>query len=129
MSLQECLRLLEATFPFGEESEVLAACQIPMLAGMTAFHVLLFEKVIHSIIVFPLVDLKFQATDTAPQLRGPAENAPSTSQGLSLPAPLTQSDAPLDLEQQWQDIMAIMELQVCILYMFFINLWNYSWLL
>ncbi|XP_058261511.1 endoplasmic reticulum membrane sensor NFE2L1b isoform X2 [Hemibagrus wyckioides] len=71
---EECLRLLEATFPFGEESE-------------------------------------FQATDAAPQLRGPAENAPSTSQGLSLPAPLTQSDAPLDLEQQWQDIMAIMELQ------------------
>ncbi|KAK3529515.1 hypothetical protein QTP70_031953 [Hemibagrus guttatus] len=74
MSLQECLRLLEATFPFGEESE-------------------------------------FQATDAAPQLRGPAENAPSTSQGLSLPATLPQTDAPLDLEQQWQDIMAIMELQ------------------
>ncbi|XP_026996259.1 endoplasmic reticulum membrane sensor NFE2L1b isoform X2 [Tachysurus fulvidraco] len=74
MSLQECLRLLEATFPFGEESE-------------------------------------FQATDAAPQLRGQEENAPSTSQGLSLPAPLPQSDAPLDLEQQWQDIMAIMELQ------------------
>lgn len=74
MSLQECLRLLEATFPFGEESE-------------------------------------FQATEAAPQLRGPAENVPSTSQGLSLPAPLSQPDAPLDLEQQWQDIMAIMELQ------------------
>lgn len=74
MSLQECLRLLEATFPFGEESE-------------------------------------FQATEAAPQLRGPAENVPSTSQGLSLPAPLPQSNAPLDLEQQWQDIMAIMELQ------------------
>ncbi|KAM9462626.1 endoplasmic reticulum membrane sensor NFE2L1b isoform 1-T4 [Clarias gariepinus] len=74
MSLQECLRLLEATFPFGEESE-------------------------------------FQTTEAAPQLRGPAENVPSTSQGLSLPAPLPQSDAPLDLEQQWQDIMAIMELQ------------------
>ncbi|XP_060795883.1 endoplasmic reticulum membrane sensor NFE2L1b [Neoarius graeffei] len=74
MSLQECLRLLEATFPFGEESE-------------------------------------FQATEAAPQLRGPAENVPSTSQGLSLPASLPQSDAPLDLEQQWQDIMAIMELQ------------------
>ncbi|KAI5623272.1 nuclear factor erythroid 2-related factor 1, partial [Silurus asotus] len=74
MSLQECLRLLEATFPFGEESE-------------------------------------FQGTEAAPQLSEPAENVPSTSQGLSLSAPLPQSDAPLDLEQQWQDIMAIMELQ------------------
>ncbi|KAF3853932.1 hypothetical protein F7725_014620 [Dissostichus mawsoni] len=52
LSLQECLRLLEATFPFGEESEGL-----------------------------PLAPLR--------------------------PAGETQ----LDLEQQWQDIMAIMELQ------------------
>ncbi|KAL6475322.1 hypothetical protein MHYP_G00163620 [Metynnis hypsauchen] len=74
MSLQECLRLLEATFPFGEESE-------------------------------------FQATDAAPQLRGSTEDVPSTSQRLPLPDPLPQSDVPLDLEQQWQDIMAIMELQ------------------
>ncbi|KAK1793965.1 hypothetical protein P4O66_010883 [Electrophorus voltai] len=74
MSLQECLRLLEATFPFGNESE-------------------------------------FQATDSTPQLRGPIEDVPSTSQGLPLTAPPPQSDAPLDLEQQWQDIMAIMELQ------------------
>lgn len=68
---------------------------------------------------FSLVNLKFQPTDAAPQLRGPSENAPSTSQGLSLPAPLPQSDTPLDLEQQWQDIMAIMELQVCIFHSFF----------
>ncbi|XP_072523642.1 endoplasmic reticulum membrane sensor NFE2L1b [Salminus brasiliensis] len=74
MSLQECLRLLEATFPFGEESE-------------------------------------FQATDAASPLRSPTEDVPSTSQGLPLPDPLPQSDVPLDLEQQWQDIMAIMELQ------------------
>lgn len=67
--------------------------------------------------------MQFQATESATQLRGPAEHAPSTSQGLSLPAPLPQSDAPLDLEQQWQDIMAIMELQVCIVCMcFFIGL-------
>ncbi|XP_067226009.1 endoplasmic reticulum membrane sensor NFE2L1b isoform X3 [Chanodichthys erythropterus] len=74
LSLQECLRLLEATFPFGEEPE-------------------------------------FQATGSTSQLRAPAEEAPSTSQGISLQGPLSQSDTPLDLEQQWQDIMSIMELQ------------------
>ncbi|XP_051770781.1 endoplasmic reticulum membrane sensor NFE2L1b isoform X3 [Ctenopharyngodon idella] len=74
LSLQECLRLLEATFPFGEEPE-------------------------------------FQATGSTSQLRAPAEEAPSTSQGISLQSPLSQSDTPLDLEQQWQDIMSIMELQ------------------
>lgn len=75
-----------------------------------------------------MVNLKFQATEAAPQLRGPAENVPSTSQGLSLPVPVPQSDAPLDLEQQWQDIMAIMELQVCIVCTFFMRLWHNSWL-
>lgn len=74
MSLQECLRLLEATFPFGEESE-------------------------------------FQAAEAAPPLRSPTADVPSTSQGLPLQEPPPQSDVPLDLEQQWQDIMAIMELQ------------------
>ncbi|XP_054611167.1 endoplasmic reticulum membrane sensor NFE2L1b isoform X2 [Dunckerocampus dactyliophorus] len=62
LSLQECLRLLEATFPFGEDPEVAPP----------------------------------SATDV-----------PSTSQGLSL-AP---AEPQLDLEQQWQDIMAVMELQ------------------
>nr|XP_055032003.1 endoplasmic reticulum membrane sensor NFE2L1b isoform X2 [Misgurnus anguillicaudatus] len=62
---EECLRLLEATFPFGEEQE----------------------------------------------LRAPTEETPSTSQGLPIQASLSQSDTPLDLEQQWQDIMSIMELQ------------------
>nr|XP_046232514.1 endoplasmic reticulum membrane sensor NFE2L1b isoform X2 [Scatophagus argus] len=52
LSLQECLRLLEATFPFGEESE-----------------------------------------------------------GLPLAPQLPPAEPQLDLEQQWQDIMAIMELQ------------------
>lgn len=65
LSLQECLRLLEATFPFGEEQE----------------------------------------------LRASTEETPSTSQGLPIQAPLSQSDTPSDLEQQWQDIMSIMELQ------------------
>ncbi|XP_007259220.3 endoplasmic reticulum membrane sensor NFE2L1b isoform X2 [Astyanax mexicanus] len=74
MSMQECLRLLEATFPFGEDSE-------------------------------------FQAADAAPPLRSPTADVPSTSQGLPLQEPPPQSDVPLDLEQQWQDIMAIMELQ------------------
>ncbi|KAJ8345254.1 hypothetical protein SKAU_G00294470 [Synaphobranchus kaupii] len=70
VSLQECLRLLEATFPFGEEPE-------------------------------------FPGTAT-PQLSG---EGPSTSQGLT-PAPLLPQNEPcLDLEQQWQDIMAIMEFQ------------------
>ncbi|KAG1954855.1 endoplasmic reticulum membrane sensor NFE2L1b isoform X3 [Pimephales promelas] len=74
LSLQECLRLLEATFPFGEEPE-------------------------------------FQATGSTSQLRPSTEEAPSTSQGITLQSPLPQSDTPLDLEQQWQDIMSIMELQ------------------
>ncbi|XP_059388386.1 endoplasmic reticulum membrane sensor NFE2L1b isoform X2 [Carassius carassius] len=74
LSLQECLRLLEATFPFGEEPE-------------------------------------FQSTGPTSQLRDSAEETPTTSQGITLQATLSQSDTPLDLEQQWQDIMSIMELQ------------------
>ncbi|TRY86552.1 hypothetical protein DNTS_002574, partial [Danionella cerebrum] len=74
LSMQECLRLLEATFPFGEESE-------------------------------------FQGTGSTSQLRATTQEAPSTSQGIPLQATLPQSDTPLDLEQQWQDIMSIMELQ------------------
>ncbi|XP_036382669.1 endoplasmic reticulum membrane sensor NFE2L1b isoform X1 [Megalops cyprinoides] len=70
LSLQECLRLLEATFPFGEE---------PEFPGTVAL-----------------------------ELREPSEDGPSTSQGLPL---LPQTEPSLDLEQQWQDIMAIMELQ------------------
>ncbi|XP_048869596.1 endoplasmic reticulum membrane sensor NFE2L1b isoform X1 [Brienomyrus brachyistius] len=72
LSLQECLRLLEATFPFGEEPEF---------------------------------------TDSGtPELRGSSHEGPSTSQSL-LPPQLPQAEPSLDLEQQWQDIMAIMELQ------------------
>ncbi|XP_051968153.1 endoplasmic reticulum membrane sensor NFE2L1-like isoform X1 [Xyrauchen texanus] len=74
LSLQECLRLLEATFPFGEEPE-------------------------------------FQTTGSTSQLRAAIEETPSTSQGLPLQGPPSQSDTPIDLEQQWQDIMSIMELQ------------------
>lgn len=70
-SLQECLRLLEATFPFGEEAEFPA----------------------------PVVTSEVAVSN---------EDVPSTSQGLALAPP---AETPLDLEQQWQDIMAIMELQ------------------
>lgn len=73
LSLQECLRLLEATFPFGEESEFPAPVVNPEIASN--------------------------------------EEAPSTSQGLSLASQLPPAEPQLDLEQQWQDIMAIMELQ------------------
>ncbi|XP_007572515.1 endoplasmic reticulum membrane sensor NFE2L1b isoform X2 [Poecilia formosa] len=66
LSLQECLRLLEATFPFGEEAE---------------------EASISN------------------------EEVPSTSQGLALAPQMPPAEPQLDLEQQWQDIMAIMELQ------------------
>ncbi|XP_061564732.1 endoplasmic reticulum membrane sensor NFE2L1b [Cololabis saira] len=74
LSLQECLRLLEATFPFGEEAE-------------------------------------FPATGVNPETAVSNEEVPSTSQGLPLAAPLPTAEPQLDLEQQWQDIMAIMELQ------------------
>lgn len=39
-----------------------------------------------------------------------------------MPDPIPQSDVPLDLEQQWQDIMAIMELQVCNMSKYFYKL-------
>ncbi|KAJ7987572.1 hypothetical protein DPEC_G00327870 [Dallia pectoralis] len=75
LSLQECLRLLEATFPFGEESP------------------------------------EFPAPLTTAERAVANDEAPSTSQGLSLPPSVSQPVPQLDLEQQWQDIMAIMELQ------------------
>ncbi|XP_034049437.1 endoplasmic reticulum membrane sensor NFE2L1b [Thalassophryne amazonica] len=74
LSLQECLRLLEATFPFGEESE-------------------------------------FPAPVVNPQIGVSSQGVPSTSQGLPLAPQLPHAESQIDLEQQWQDIMAIMELQ------------------
>ncbi|KAJ8264663.1 hypothetical protein GJAV_G00152260 [Gymnothorax javanicus] len=69
-SLEECLQLLESSFPFGEQSEYHGA--------------------------------------VTPELTEPSEESFSVSQGLTF---LPQNEVPLDLEQQWQDIMAIMELQ------------------
>lgn len=74
LSLQECLRLLEATFPFGEESEFPA----------------------------PVVTTEIAVSN---------EEAPSTSLSVPVLSQLPQAEPQLDLEQQWQDIMAIMELQ------------------
>ncbi|XP_041829779.1 endoplasmic reticulum membrane sensor NFE2L1b isoform X3 [Melanotaenia boesemani] len=71
---QECLRLLEATFPFGEDAE-------------------------------------FPAPIVTPEIQIANEEVPSTSQGLPLAPQLPATEPQLDLEQQWQDIMAIMELQ------------------
>ncbi|XP_014839415.1 PREDICTED: nuclear factor erythroid 2-related factor 1 isoform X3 [Poecilia mexicana] len=71
---QECLRLLEATFPFGEEAE------------------------------FPVPVGNQEASISN-------EEVPSTSQGLALAPQMPAAEPQLDLEQQWQDIMAIMELQ------------------
>ncbi|XP_043959009.1 endoplasmic reticulum membrane sensor NFE2L1b isoform X2 [Gambusia affinis] len=74
LSLQECLRLLEATFPFGEEPE------FPVPVGNQEVSI-------------------------------SNEEVPSTSQGLTVAPQMPAAEPQLDLEQQWQDIMAIMELQ------------------
>lgn len=56
---------------------------------------------------------QFRAPVVNPEI-GANEEAPSTSQGLPMAPQLVPATEPqLDLEQQWQDIMAIMELQVC----------------
>ncbi|XP_016850105.1 endoplasmic reticulum membrane sensor NFE2L1 isoform X2 [Anolis carolinensis] len=75
LSLEECLRLLEATFPFGENSE------------------------------FPAADAP-SLTETLPGENGP----PVVPDGLLSPL-LTETGLPFDLEQQWQDLMSIMETQ------------------
>ncbi|KAH0626783.1 hypothetical protein JD844_001979 [Phrynosoma platyrhinos] len=75
LSLEECLRLLEATFPFGENSEFPAA-DVPSLTEAL-----------------------------------PSENGTSiVTDGLLSPL-LTETELPFDLEQQWQDLMSIMETQ------------------
>ncbi|NXF25272.1 NF2L1 protein, partial [Rhodinocichla rosea] len=75
LSLEECLRLLEATFPFGDNSE------------------------------FPAADVSTLSEAVPGQSRAPG--APP-----SLLSPLlAETESPFDLEQQWQDLMSIMEMQ------------------
>uniref|UniRef100_A0A8C3B312 Endoplasmic reticulum membrane sensor NFE2L1 n=1 Tax=Cyclopterus lumpus TaxID=8103 RepID=A0A8C3B312_CYCLU len=50
----------------------------------------------------------FPAPVVAPETAS-NEEVPSTSQGLALAPQLPPEEPPLDLEQQWQDIMAIMD--------------------
>ncbi|NXO30398.1 NF2L1 protein, partial [Cisticola juncidis] len=75
LSLEECLRLLEATFPFGDNSE------------------------------FPAADVSTLSEAVPGQSR-----APGGSPGLLSPL-LAETESPFDLEQQWQDLMSIMEMQ------------------
>ncbi|NXJ18102.1 NF2L1 protein, partial [Dicrurus megarhynchus] len=75
LSLEECLRLLEATFPFGENSE------------------------------FPAADVSALSEAVPGQSRAPG-SPPSLLSPL-----LAETESPFDLEQQWQDLMSIMEMQ------------------
>ncbi|NWQ69261.1 NF2L1 protein, partial [Neopipo cinnamomea] len=75
LSLEECLRLLEATFPFGENSE------------------------------FPAADVSALSEAVPGQSRAPG--GPPT---LLSPL-LAENESPFDLEEQWQDVMSIMEMQ------------------
>ncbi|NWI42725.1 NF2L1 protein, partial [Picathartes gymnocephalus] len=75
LSLEECLRLLEATFPFGDNSE------------------------------FPAADVPALSEAVPGQSR-----APGGPPSLLSPV-LAEAESPFDLEQQWQDLMSIMEMQ------------------
>ncbi|KFW01470.1 Nuclear factor erythroid 2-related factor 1, partial [Fulmarus glacialis] len=75
LSLEECLRLLEATFPFGENSE------------------------------FPAADVSTLSEAV------PGESRSAGIQTSLLSPLLTETESPFDLEQQWQDLMSIMEMQ------------------
>ncbi|NXO67478.1 NF2L1 protein, partial [Phainopepla nitens] len=75
LSLEECLRLLEATFPFGDNSE------------------------------FPAADVSALSEAVPGQSRAPGD-PPSLLSPL-----LAETESPFDLEQQWQDLMSIMEMQ------------------
>ncbi|XP_058477286.1 endoplasmic reticulum membrane sensor NFE2L1b isoform X3 [Solea solea] len=54
---------------------------------------------------------QFPAPAVTREIAVSSEEVPSTSQGLPLAPSLPAAEPQLDLEQQWQDIMAIMELQ------------------
>ncbi|XP_069093628.1 endoplasmic reticulum membrane sensor NFE2L1 isoform X1 [Pleurodeles waltl] len=77
LSLEECLRLLEATFPFGENSEFPAAVPSGLIEAESSVS---------------------EGTSSV------------TSEDLLSPL-LPDTESPLDLEQQWQDLMSIMDLQ------------------
>ncbi|XP_072106901.1 LOW QUALITY PROTEIN: endoplasmic reticulum membrane sensor NFE2L1-like [Mobula birostris] len=79
-SFEECLRLLEETFPFAADSQFPAAVSSELN----------------------------EALDSA--LSSTSES-PATSSQTTLLSPLRPSETPLDLEQQWQDLMSLMELQ------------------
>ncbi|NXP76517.1 NF2L1 protein, partial [Ramphastos sulfuratus] len=75
LSLEECLRLLEATFPFGGNSE------------------------------FPAADVSTLSEAV------PGESRSAGIQTNLLSPLLAETESPFDLEQQWQDLMSIMEMQ------------------
>lgn len=74
-----------------------------------------------------------------PEVAVSNEEVPSTSQTLPLEPQMPPAEPQLDLEQQWQDIMAIMELQVRFLIFLFVAFefqqwvqlsllyWKYTW--
>ncbi|XP_055512882.1 endoplasmic reticulum membrane sensor NFE2L1b isoform X1 [Leucoraja erinacea] len=80
-SFEECLRLLEETFPFAEDSEFPAAVSSELN----------------------------EALDSA--LASTSDSPPASSQTTLRPPLLTPQDTPLDLEQQWQDLLSLMDLQ------------------
>ncbi|XP_069763175.1 endoplasmic reticulum membrane sensor NFE2L1b isoform X1 [Narcine bancroftii] len=79
-SFEECLRLLEETFPFNEDSEFPAAVSSELN----------------------------EALDSA--LPSTSDSLAASSQ-TTLLSPLPRPETPLDLEQQWQDLLSLMELQ------------------
>ncbi|XP_051894905.1 endoplasmic reticulum membrane sensor NFE2L1-like isoform X3 [Pristis pectinata] len=79
-SFEECLRLLEETFPFAEDSEFPAAVSSELN----------------------------EALDSA--LPSTSDSLTASSQ-TTLLSPLLRPETPLDLEQQWQDLLSLMELQ------------------
>ncbi|XP_078385575.1 endoplasmic reticulum membrane sensor NFE2L1b isoform X1 [Cetorhinus maximus] len=79
-SFEECLRLLDETFSFGEDSE--------------------FPAAVSSVLN--------EALDNA--LPSTSDSLTAGSQMTLLP-PLLRPETPLDLEQQWQDLLSLMELQ------------------
>ncbi|GCB67293.1 endoplasmic reticulum membrane sensor NFE2L1b isoform X1 [Scyliorhinus torazame] len=79
-SFEECLRLLDETFSFGQDSE--------------------FPTAISSVLN--------EASDNA--LPSTSDSLTAGSQMTLLP-PLLRPETSLDLEQQWQDLLSLMELQ------------------